>query len=140
MSKNRSSLDHGLMLITVGLLGWIIPGGGYFAIKERKRALIVFVAITSTFLIGLYIGSIGVINAVESWPWYIAQIMASPMVGLLARMTRLIGYKSFGRPNDIGEIYTSIAGMLNLLCIIGAVYMAHCGRGEIIGEEQEDDK
>jgi len=27
--------------------------------------------------------------------------------------------------------------MLNLLCILSAVYMAHCGRGEIIGEEEE---
>jgi len=27
--------------------------------------------------------------------------------------------------------------MLNLLCIVSAVYMAYCGRGEIIGDEED---
>ncbi len=135
MSK-RSNIDHGLLLLVVGLFGWIVPGGGYFVIKERKRAIIVFVTITATFLVGLYVGSIGVIDSVGSWPWYIAQIMTSPTVGMLARLTKTAGYTSYGKPNEIGQIYTSIAGMLNLLCIISSVYMAYCGRGEIIGEEE----
>ena len=34
-------------------------------------------------------------------------------------------YPVYGRPAEIGQIYTSIAGLLNLLCIVNAVYMAH---------------
>ena len=34
-------------------------------------------------------------------------------------------YTVYGRPNEIGQIYTSIAGLLNLLCIVNAVYWAH---------------
>ena len=52
-------------------------------------------------------------------------------------MTSSGQYTSYGKPFDIGQIYTTVAGMLNLLCILSAVYMAHCGRGEIIGEEEE---
>jgi hypothetical protein len=136
MAEN-SKIDHGLWLIIVGLLAWAVPGAGHFLIKERRRAVIIFVTITATFLAGIYIGSIGVIDSVGARPWYMAQIMASPVVGLIAHITGSGEYPSYGKPFDIGQIYTAIAGMLNLLCILSAVYMAHCGRGEIIGEEEE---
>ena len=73
----QSRIDHGLLLVIVGLLGWAVPGAGHFAIKEKKRGIIMFVAITAIFLVGLYVGSIGVIDPVGAWPWYIAQIMTS---------------------------------------------------------------
>ena len=131
-----SKIDHGLWLLVVGLLAWTVPGAGHFLIKETRRAVIIFVTIAITFLAGLYIGSIGVIDAVGAWPWYTAQIMTTPAVGIIAQITKSGQYPSYGRPFDIGQIYTTIAGMLNLLCILSAVYMAHCGRGEIIGEEE----
>mgnify|MGYP000571792717 CR=1 FL=1 len=68
---NRSKLDHGLFLLVVGLVAWAIPGGGHFIIKERKRSVIIFTTIALTFLAGLYIGSIGVIDPIGSKPWYI---------------------------------------------------------------------
>jgi len=132
---SRSKLDHGLFLLVVGLAAWVIPGGGHFLIKEHKRSGIIFVTIALTFLVGLYIGSVGVIDPVGSWPWYIPQMMTSPAVGFLGHLTKVQGYQSYGKPGDIGQIYTSVAGMMNMLCIISAVYMAYCGRGEIIGEE-----
>ena len=134
----QSKIDHLLFLIIVALLAWVIPGGGHFAIKERKRGIIIFVTITLTFLTGLYVGSIAVIDAVGSWPWYVAQMAASPAVGMIANITRSGEYVSYGRPFDIGQIYTTIAGMLNVLCIVSAVYMAYCGRGEMIGDEEND--
>ena len=133
----ESKIDHGVFLVIVGLLAWALPGAGHFIIKERKRGIIIFVTITATFLIGLYIGSIAVIDQSGGQPWYILQILTSPAVGLLAGITNTGLYVSYGRAADIGQIYTSIAGMLNLLCLISAVYMAHCGRGEIIGEEED---
>jgi hypothetical protein len=45
---------------------------------------------------------------------------------------------SYGRPHDIGQIYTAIAGAMNLLAILSAVYMAHSGRGEMIGSEEDE--
>lgn len=116
-----------IFLITVGLIGWVVPGGGHFMIKETKRSLIIFTTIALTFLVGLYAGSIGVINPVDSKAWYCAQLMNSPLVAALGRITASAPerYRVFGRPNEIGQIYTSIAGLLNLLCIVNAVYMAH---------------
>lgn len=133
----QSKIDHGLFLVIVGLLAWAIPGAGHFIIKERKRAVIIFVTITLTFLTGLYVGSIAVVDSVGARPWYIGQMMTSPAVGMLAHITKTGQYVSYGKPYDIGQIYTTLAGMLNLLCIVSAVYMAYCGRGEIIGDEED---
>ncbi len=134
MSANTKT-NHAALLLTVGLLGWAVPGGGHLLLKEQKRAVIIFVTITATFLIGLYIGSIGVIDPVGARPWYIAQIMNTPAVAALGHLTSggANEYAVYGRPNEIGQIYTSIAGLLNLLCIVNAVYLAHVRNTEPSG-------
>ncbi len=126
--------NHAISLLTIGLLSWMIPGSGYLLLKERKRAIIIFVTIAITFCLGIYAGSIGVIDPVGSKPWYAAQIMNSPMVMLLGRITVTHVYEVYGKPREIGQIYTSIAGLLNLLCIINAVYLAHVRNIEASGD------
>ena len=129
-----SKVNNTIFLLMVGLLAWLIPGAGHLLLKENKRALIIFVTIVLTFLAGLYIGSIGIINPVGAKPWYVAQIMNSPMVAVLGYLATKGNYPVFGRPNEIGQIYTSIAGLLNLLCIVNAVYLAHLCRTENAGD------
>lgn len=122
----QSSKDsHFAYLLVVGLAGWLVPGAGHLMLNEKKHAIIIFVTIALTFAAGLYIGSIGVINPIGAKPWYIAQVMNSPAVALIGRITAAGNYPVYGRPNEIGQIYTSIAGLLNLLCIVNAVYWAH---------------
>lgn len=130
-----SKENHTLFLLFVGLLGWFIPGAGHFLLKEKKRAIIIFVTIGLTFCAGLYIGSIGVIDAVGATPWYVyaAQIMNSPMVAFLGHITAAGGFPVYGWPNEIGQIYTSTAGLLNLLCIINAIYLAHLRQTQTVG-------
>ena len=127
--------DHVFVLLIVGLLGWLVPGGGHFFLRERKRSIIIFVTIVLTFCIGLYIGSVGVIDTVGATPWYVytAQIMTSPLVAMLGHLTAGGGFPVYGRPNEIGQIYTSTAGLLNLLCIVNAVYLAHLRRAKMAG-------
>lgn len=117
-----------LFLLIVALAGWFAPGGGYLLLKETKRAIIIFVTIVLTFCTGLYVGSIGVIDPVGASPWYLAQIMNSPIVAILGHLTAGGGFPVYGRPSEIGQIYTSITGLLNLLCIVNSVYMAHLRR------------
>jgi len=125
---------HGLFLVATGLLAWLVPGAGHFLLHQQKRAAIIFVAVVLTFLVGLYVGSIGIIDPVGAKPWYAAQIMNSPAVYFLGRISATGKYPVYGRPNEIGQIYTSIAGLLNLLCIVNAVYMAHLQGTQITSE------
>ncbi len=129
----RTKENHIPFLLVVGLLSWLVPGGGYFFLKEKKRAIIIFVTISLMFCTGLYVGSIGVIDSVRAKPWYAAQILNSPMVVAIGYFSAGGGYPVYGKPNEIGQIYTSIAGLLNLLCIVNAVYLAHLRRAEVSG-------
>jgi hypothetical protein len=130
----RSREAHIVYLIIVGLFGWLVPGGGHLLIGKSKHAIIIFVTITLTFLVGLYIGSVGVINYVNAKPWFLAQLMNSPVVITLAQISKNGGYSVYARPNEIGQIYTSIAGLLNLLCIVNAVYWAHLRQTQKVGD------
>ncbi|OHB65164.1 MAG: hypothetical protein A2Y76_02310 [Planctomycetes bacterium RBG_13_60_9] len=117
--------NHVVFLISTGALAWLVPGGGHFILGEKRRAVIIFVAIVLTFLVGVYVGSVGVIDPVHARPWYFAQMMNSPLVMILGRVGATGNYRVYGRAGEIGQIYTSIAGLLNLLCVVNAIYMAH---------------
>jgi hypothetical protein len=112
-------------LIAVGLAGWIVPGGGYLLQKETARGLIILVTIAITFGLGIYIGSIGVVDPVGSRPWFLLQIANSPFVAIIGHFTSGGGFPVYGRPSEMGQIYTGTAGWLNLLCIVNSVYMAY---------------
>ena len=135
----RIKENNTLFVLVVGLLSWVLPGAGYLLIKEAKRFAIVFVTITMTFCMGLYIGSIGVVDPVASKICYTGQVLTSPFVSLLGHLTRGGGFIVYGKPNEIGQIYTGVAGLLNLLCIINAVYMAHASSIEPFGGKNVTD-
>lgn len=121
-------------MFLVGLAGWFLPGGGYLVLKETGRALVIFVAVAATFGAGLYIGSIGVVDPIGYRLWYVVQMASSPLVAIIGYHTQGGGFPVYGRPNEMGQIYTSTAGLLNLLCIVNSVYMAYIRKTR--GEEQ----
>ncbi|HPO71085.1 MAG TPA: hypothetical protein PKV53_12385 [Anaerohalosphaeraceae bacterium] len=135
----QTVFDKALRLAIVGLAAWVVPGAGHWLIGERKRAVILFAVIAGLFITGLYVGSIGVVDWVSGRIWFYAQILCSPAVGILGSFTKNGRFPTYGRPCDIGQIYTGIAGLLNLLSILSAVYMAYCGRGELIGREEDNE-
>ena len=125
MAKHKDAYNP-FTLVLAGAAAWAVPGAGYIVLGEKRRAQSVCATIVLTFCLGLYIGSIGVIDSVGAKPWYAAQLMNSPAVILIAHhVARTNSYPVYGRPAEIGQIYTSIAGLLNLLCIVNSVYMAH---------------
>jgi hypothetical protein len=121
----KSKEGDAFYLLLIGLLSWIVPGGGYYLIKEKKRAVIVFVTVLVTFGVGIYIGSYGVVNPVHAKPWYLAQLMAGPWAAILGHFSTAGNLLIYGRANDYGQIYTGIAGLLNLLAVVNAVYLGH---------------
>jgi hypothetical protein len=95
---------------------------------------VIFVCIAALFFLGLWVGSIGVIDPIEQGLWYISQMVVSPAVAILGYINSPVGaskvppYQVNGRPMDIGQIYTFTAGMLNLLCIVHAMYVTYSGK------------
>lgn len=131
-----SKENHTQFLLIIGLLSWLLPGAGYFVLEEKKRAIIIFVTISLTLCAGLYVGSIGVIDLVGPSPLYVkaAQLMNPPIVLVLSHHTASGGYPVYGWPNEIGQIYTMVSGLLNLLCIVSAFSLIHPHKTEPAGE------
>ena len=137
MNSSRNRVDFLLFLTIVGLSAWAVPGAGHLLIRQPKRAVIIFIAVIGLFVTGLYIGSLGVLESIQTaWYIFVGQMLTTPAVGMLTQMAQKGDYVVYGRPADIGLIYTIIAGLLNLLSISNAVYMAYTGRGRLIGEEE----
>ncbi len=134
-AQKIDKINHGLLLLIVAALGWAVPGAAYLLLGETKRAILVFIAVTLTFTIGIYIGSIGVVDPVAGGigilgkvnPWYLAQVLNSPVVFLIGNAAAAGAYPVYGKPQEIGQLYTSISGLLNLLCVINCIYLAHLG-------------
>jgi len=85
----------------------------------------------------MYIGSIGVIDPIGSDPIasklrFFAQIMNSPLVGIIGHFTAGGGFPVYGRPNEMGQIYTITAGLLNLLCIVNSVCLAYLRKQKLV--------
>ncbi len=127
--------NKNLQAIVSGIAAWFIPGLGYLVLGQKKRAVVVFVTLAATFLLGIFIGSIGVIDPVTSKPWYVAQILNSPLVSIIGHTTESGQYMVYGKPYTIGQIYTSIAGLLNMLVIINCVHLALTNEEEVFGGE-----
>jgi hypothetical protein len=174
----------------VALASWVLPGLGYLLIGQRKRGLVVGVAIVLLFALGLLIGGVRVLEVpgygpgggplsvvqeaytnsdrqtevrvslvenaeprdglrivgralrvqplaeLRQKPWSVAQVMTGPVA--LGGMAWSVwaadpangqdgeppAVPSHARVNEIGVLYTAIAGMLNLLAIIDAASRA----------------
>ena len=134
MAKPAQNSTPDSAIYFVGLLAWLIPGGGHWMLGMRDRALIIFFAVTSTFILGLALGSIEVIDPQHSKAWFFAQILTglptiivtflqNNSVGVLQTLDAQ-GHAIFGRGVDLAQVYTGIAGLLNLLCVVDALFRA----------------
>jgi len=193
MSEPRHS---SVPLPVVAICAWLIPGGGYFVIGERARAVAAGVTIIALFLGGILIGGIRIMDP-PGWgqygymaelvqrfdrrrqqpeaaytrvepsskdesrepqeengdhvagpalflqpttelgekPWYVGQILCGPITLLASTISVNAAHPATGmstetwpsshsRSWEIGALYTSVAGMLNLLVIIDAAHRA----------------
>lgn len=123
----------------VALVGWLVPGAGYFLIGQRTRALVVGVSVVVLFLLGMLIAGVGVVEApalsgggslvgrILAKPWFLGQVMTGPAALISAMISQGVSdtYPAAkARLGEIGTLYTAVAGMLNLLAIIDASHRA----------------
>ena len=118
--------------IRAALLAWLIPGGGHFYLGLRKRAVVLSVCIEVTFIFGLYIGTVRIVNPAHSFLWFFGQIFA----GLNTIVAHLWATRLDKGQVDIttalirdwsyymAVLYTGVAGLMNLLAIFDAVIRA----------------
>lgn len=124
----------------VALMGWLIPGAGYWLIGQRTRGLTIGITIVLLFVAGIFIGGIKVVDApafnsnptalfgMAQKPWFIGQALAGFPGILSAWIAGGVKVVAHARLADISTLYTAVAGMLNLLAVIDSTFRAaHVG-------------
>lgn len=102
------------------LLAWLIPGAGHWYLGLCARGVVICVTICVTFFLGMVLGSMEIIDPQYAKGWFLAQVLG----GLPALMGAALQDKAepitaiYGRGVDLGQVYTGVAGLLNMLCII----------------------
>ena len=111
----------------MGSLAWLVPGVGHFYLGMRLQGTIIFLTICVTFALGLTLGGLEVIDPHQETPWFRAQILAG-LPAVLAVLTQNPDVSvQLGHGVDLGQLYTGVAGLLNLLCVVDALMRCHEG-------------
>jgi hypothetical protein len=114
-------------LVRLCVAAWLVPGLGHLLLGRKWRALILFAAIVSTFLLGL--GMQGEFFTTGSGAYlqtlgYFGELC----VGIAMPAARFFGYGG-GNPlfvsADFGTAFLVSAGMLNMLSILDAYDIAN---------------
>jgi hypothetical protein len=113
------------MLYFLALLAWVVPGLGHWILGLRQRAMVIFVAIVSTFVIGLLLGGIEMIDPQNSTAWFCAQILTGIPALISVKVQNPDILAGLGRGVDLGQVYAGVAGLLNLLCILDVLMRCH---------------
>jgi len=107
-------------LVRLCVAAWMVPGLGHFLLGRKWRALILFTAILTMFLLGIAMqGEFFQTNS-ESYLQTLGYF-GELCVGLAMPVARFFGYAG-GNPlfvsSDFGTAYLVAAGMLNTLSVL----------------------
>ena len=131
-AKPRPALDP-----IAGLLAVILPGAGHFYRGEPKRACRIAAGVLGLFFGGMRVGGIDVVDSKEDRLWFAGQALVGPVAIVVDQIhqnaiktngqlpepqpdTTPNATRSIGKVNEIGTLFATIAGMLNLLVILDA--------------------
>ncbi len=109
-----------------GTLAWLIPGMGHLYLGLRGRCAVFFFAINLTFWGGMVIGGLrSTVDPHTNTAWFFAQIFAGLNTVISFMLSDLTAaMPSYGKTLDLAIIYTSVAGLLNVLVIFDAMIRA----------------
>jgi len=130
--------------VVAAVAGWTLPGLGHLVTGHTARGLVLAVTLGSLWLGGLLIGGLSVVDRQADPAWFLGQALLAPSLAADHYRARLVAEHraahpdapggrlvpadrppfepSFGRARELGTLYTSLAGLLNLLAMLDVVY------------------
>lgn len=119
------------------ILAWVFPGLGHWVLGHRRRARLIATGICIMYVSGLLIGGLDVVDRRGDRLWYYGQFLAGPVTPIIdvwrarhftpdtpeAKVNHAFPTPSFSHTNEIPTLFTTIAGMLNLLAILDVLVL-----------------
>ena len=130
--------------VASGLLGWIWPGLGHLRNGDGRRGRLVMLGVVGLFLAGVLVGGVDCVDRREDGLWFLAQAGAGPIAFLVdaanslllksgkvgemlpmtlpnGTMTQVNSFRSVGVVNDMGTLFTAMAGLMNVVAVLDAL-------------------
>jgi hypothetical protein len=114
------------------ILAWVLPGLGHWWLGQRVRAIRVFAGMAVLILGGLLIGGVDSVDSKNDPLWFYAQVCCGPVVlGIDALNQSVVknmpeddqlAWRSLGHVNSIGTLFIGLAGLMNVVVILEALY------------------
>ncbi len=145
---SMSTKSPGQFTPRAAILAWVWPGLGHISLGQRKRGFLVMFGVLFLFLGGVLIGGIDSVDRRDDRLWFLAQALCGPLalVADYANQTLVkpmpadwvdryerqdpevitrLGRKGLGHVNEMGTLYSALAGLMNLVAILDALHPAH---------------
>ncbi|MFN0169893.1 MAG: DUF6677 family protein [Bryobacteraceae bacterium] len=112
------------------LVGWLVPGGGHFLLKQRGRAWMISLSVILMFLLGLFMrGAMFVPQTGDMLTTLInvGGFVGNLCTGILYFLATWLGYDQpdvAGHVHDYGTKFLVSAGLLNILGMVDAYEIA----------------
>lgn len=134
------------------LLAWLWPGLGHISLGEKRRGWLIMFGVLFLYGCGILIGGIDAVDRKNDKLWFTAQSLCGPVVfatdlvnqravqrGLPDRFERgtpgRLAYEQqdlatlkalrrvgIGHVNEVGTLFVALAGLMNLVVILDALY------------------
>lgn len=129
--------DEARFNLIAPILAWVLPGLGHWFLGHRRRARLIAAGIGALYLGGLLIGGLGIIDREKKFLWYCGQVLVGPVTPVInawhARhyapddpsysVNHVYPRPSFSHGHEIPTLFTTVAGMLNLLAILDVIIL-----------------
>ncbi len=121
---------------TAALAAWLLPGLGHLLLRQSGRGVILGITVGTLWLAGLLIGGISVVDRTDHPAWFLGQMLIAPSFAADLYRGKLVREHegrfvpeddppfepAYGRAHEQGTLFTSLAGLFNLLAIIDILY------------------
>ena len=128
------------------ILAWVWPGLGHISLGERRRGFLVMFGVLFLFLGGVLIGGIDTVDRKDDRLWFLAQALVGPIALVVdfanqsllknepknwveryetgdPQVEAWLRRKGLGHVNEMGTLYSALAGLMNLVVILDALQL-----------------
>lgn len=118
-----------------GVLAWLWPGLGHISLGQRRRGGFIMFGVLFLFLGGLLIGGIDCVDRQRDFLWFLAQAVCGPIAFAAdwinqnaiqslasAQPDRYYRFIALNKPNEMGTLFSALAGLMNLVVILDAMF------------------
>ena len=130
---------NNLRLILGLIIGWLIPGSGYWVIGKRLKAVLLFSFIMFLFIGGILLADLRDIRFNDN-PYYYVGRFGSGLIWLVFSFFLKLSPAGIMPVQyfDIGHLYICVAGSLNLVILINMITQVSPAPLKRDGEEDQN--